>query len=106
MEEIKKVLIIRFRQIGDSVLTTALCSTIKRNFPTAEIHYILNKGIAPLYENHPDIDKVITFDKKENKSSLCYIKKVWKIVHQNDYDVIIDIRSTFKTLFFSFLSFL
>lgn len=104
MEEIKKVLIIRFRQIGDSVLTTALCSTIKRNFPTAEIHYILNKGIAPLYENHPDIDKVITFDKKENKSPLCYIKKVWKIVHQNDYDVIIDIRSTFKTLFFSLFS--
>lgn len=104
MKEIKKVLIIRFRQIGDSVLTTALCSTIKRNFPTAEVHYILNKNIAPLYEGHPDIDKVITFDKNETKSTFKYIRKVWKTVHQNKYDVIIDIRSTFRTLFFSLFS--
>lgn len=104
MKDIKKVLIIRFRQIGDSVLTTALCSTIKRNFPSAEIHYILNKSIAPLYEGHPDIDKVISFDKNETKSTFKYIKKVWQTVHQNKYDVIIDIRSTFKTLFFTLFS--
>ena len=30
---IKKVLIIRFRRIGDAVLSTVLCSTIRKNFP-------------------------------------------------------------------------
>lgn len=104
MEQIKKILIIRFKQIGDSILTTALCSTLKKNFPTAEIHYILNKNIAPLYEGHPDINKIITFDKKEINSFHTYIKKVWEIMHQNKYDVIIDIRSTFKTSFFSLFS--
>ena len=67
MKPIKRILIIRFRQIGDSILAVALCSTLKKSFPDAEIHFVLNKNIAPLYEGHPDIDKVITFDKNENK---------------------------------------
>ena len=101
MKPIKKILIIRFRQIGDSILAVALCSTLKKSFPDAEIHFVLNKNIASLYEGHPDIDKVITFDKNENKPFTAYIKKVWQVTHQNKYDVIIDMRSTIRTLFFS-----
>ena len=56
MKPIKRILIIRFRQIGDSILAVALCSTLKKSFPDAEIHFVLNKNIAPLYEGHPDID--------------------------------------------------
>ena len=89
MKPIKKILIIRFRQIGDSILAVALCSTLKKSFPDAEIHFVLNKNIASLYEGHPDIDKVITFDKNENKPFTAYIKKVWQVTHQNKYDVII-----------------
>ena len=104
MKPIKKILIIRFRQIGDSILAVALCSTLKKSFPDAEIHFVLNKNIASLYEGHPDIDKVITFDKNENKPFTAYIKKVWQVTHQNKYDVIIDMRSTIRTLFFSLFS--
>ena len=104
MKPIKRILIIRFRQIGDSILAIALCSTLKKSFPDAEIHFVLNKNIAPLYEGHPDIDKVITFDKNENKPFTAYIKKVWQVMHKNRYDVIIDMRSTIRTLFFSLFS--
>lgn len=43
MKPIKRILIIRFRQIGDSILAVALCSTLKKSFPDAEIHFVLNK---------------------------------------------------------------
>lgn len=98
---VHKILIIRFRRIGDSVLATALCRSLKESFPQAEIHFIINENISPLYLNHPDIDKVITFSDKENHG-FNYIKKVWNIVHETDYDVIIDMRSTIKTLPFPY----
>ncbi|GAB6009093.1 glycosyltransferase family 9 protein [Dysgonomonas reticulitermitis] len=98
-----KILIIRFRQIGDTVLTLSLCSSLRNSFGDAEIHLVLNRSIAPLFENHPSIDKIITFDKKEN-SNFSYVKKVWKTVHENQYDIIIDMRSTLKTSLFSLFS--
>lgn len=78
--------------------------TLKHNFPDAEIHFVLNKGIAPLFEGHPDIDRIITFDKNELKPLPKYMAKVWRVVHENHYDVIIDMRSTVNTLMFSAFS--
>ncbi len=102
--DIKKILVIRFRRVGDAVLGTSLCTSLRKTFPKAEIHYLLNTPIAPLYEGHPDIDQVITFDSKDDKSFFRYIRRAWSIVRANKYDVIIDMRGTVRTLLFSFLS--
>jgi len=101
---INKILVIRFRRIGDAVLTSAICSSLKKSYPSAEIHYILNDTIAPLFENHPDIDKIITFSNTENKNIWKYIRKAWQIMHSNHYELIVDCRSTVKTLIFSLFS--
>lgn len=102
--DIKKILVIRFRRVGDAVLGTSLCTSLRKTFPNAEIHYLLNTPIAPLYEGHPDIDQVITFDNRDDKSFFRYIRRAWEIVRANKYDVIIDMRGTVRTLLFSFLS--
>ena len=98
---IKKILVVRFRRVGDAVLTTALCSSLKRTFPEAEIHYVLNAGIAPLYTDHPDVDGVISFSNRDNANIFRYIGRVWQVMRENRYDVIIDVRSTFRTLIFA-----
>lgn len=100
----KKILIIRFRRVGDSVISSSLCSTLKQSIPDSEIHYILNENIAPLFQHHPDIDKIITFSTQDMRHTLQYIKKVRKIMKEEQYDIIIDTRSTVKTSLFSIFS--
>ena len=101
---VKKILVIRFRQIGDAILSAALCSSLKRSFPDAEVHIVLNSGIAPLFSPHPDIDKVIPFTPAENKNLFKYSRKIYDVLSEEKYDVIVDLRSTTRTLLFSFLS--
>lgn len=102
--EINKILVIRFRRVGDSVLSIAICTSLRKSFPNAQIDYVLNEAISSLYENHPDIDHVITFNDEENNDFRKYILKVRRLVKNTKYDVIIDTRSTIKTLFFSLFS--
>lgn len=102
--ELNKILVVRFRQMGDAILSTALLNTLRRSFPQAEIHFVLNKRIAPLFEGHPSIDRIITFTDEERHNALTYIKKVWQTVHQEHYDVIIDMRSTMNTMLFALFS--
>lgn len=102
--KIEKILIIRFRRVGDAVLSSTLCSSLKKTFPNAEIHYVLNQAIAPLFEHHPDIDKLICFTEKEKKSFFTYIWKVFRLMRKEKYDIIIDTRATLNTLYFSFFS--
>ena len=99
-----KILVVRFRQMGDAILATPLLSTLRRNFPDADIDFVLNERIAPLFVGHPAISRIITFSEQERHSVFTYIKKVWHIVHQTRYDAIIDMRSTVNTMLFALFS--
>jgi len=98
------ILVIRFRQMGDAILSTALLNTLRHNFPDAQIHFVLNERIAPLFKGHPSVDRFITFTDDERHHSLTYIRRVWRIVHETHYDIIIDMRSTVNTMLFSLFS--
>ena len=102
--EIKRILVIRFRQMGDAVLATPLLNTLRHNWPEAQIDFVLNERIAPLFEGHPSISNIIPFSDSERHQTWVYMKKVWRIVHTTHYDVIIDMRSTFNTMLFAAFS--
>ncbi|MDR3340081.1 MAG: glycosyltransferase family 9 protein [Candidatus Symbiothrix sp.] len=104
MRKIERILILRFRRVGDAVLSVALCSSLRKTFPNAEIDYVLNAGIAPLFCQHPDIDRVLSFSDEEMDNFLIYLSKIYRIMRQDHYDIIVDTRSTLKTLWFSLFS--
>ena len=100
-----KILVIRFRQMGDAILATPLLSTLKQTFPDAEIDFVLNERIAPLFEGHPALSHIISFTDKERHGFFSYINKVWRTVHHGArYDAIIDMRSTVNTMLFALFS--
>ena len=103
---IRRALIIRFRRVGDAVLSLSLCTSLKKTFPGIWIDFVLNDNIASLFEEHPDIDRVITFSDEENHQFRKYVSKVRRIMHGSYYDIVIDMRATIKTLFFSLFSLL
>lgn len=99
-----RILVIRFRQMGDAILATPLLSTLRLNYPDAEIDFVLNERIAPLFDGHPAISRIITFSDEERHSVWQYARKVWRITHSVHYDAIIDMRSTANTMLFALFS--
>ena len=100
----KKILVIRFRQMGDAILATPLLNTLHAQFPDADIDLVLNDHLAPVFEGHPAISHIITFTYKERHSFFTYLRKVWKTMRQTRYDAIIDMRSTISTMYFTLFS--
>ena len=101
--EVKHILVIRFRRVGDSVLSMALCHGLRQMFPDAQIDFVINEGIHTLYEHHPDVDRCVIYSPTDYKF-WPYIKKAWHTVRSTKYDVIIDMRTTLRTLNFSLFS--
>ena len=48
-----KILVVRFRQMGDSVVATSLLNTLRYNSLEYQMHFVLNGKIAPLFHRHP-----------------------------------------------------
>lgn len=99
-----KILIVRFRQLGDTVLSTPLFNTLHATFPEASIDLVLNDRIAPLLAGHPAIRRIHAFSEAERHNMARYLPRVWQIVHREHYDVIIDQFTTFYSQLFALFS--
>ena len=98
--ETAKILVIRFMAIGDVVVSSVLCNSLKKTFPKAQVDYLVHEVSASLLENHPYIDNVISLTKEERKSPIKYLRKIRQITAQG-YDLVVDAQSTNKSEFVS-----
>jgi lipopolysaccharide heptosyltransferase II len=98
--QIKKILLIRLRRIGDVTLTTPAISALRQSFPKASISYIIENPYRELVEGNPNLDKVIVLEKKQ---SLRDFIKLIRLIRKEKYDVVLDFhggpRASLITLF-------
>jgi lipopolysaccharide heptosyltransferase II len=97
-EEIKKILCIKPRGIGDIILSTIVLENIKTAFPHSEINYLTEEFASRAVENNPFVNKVLTFNKND------FVLKVIKKVRAERFDLIFDFWSNPKTAQITFLS--
>ena len=86
--EVKRVLVIRLRSIGDAVLTTPSLVALRRFVPQAQIDVLLEDWVAPVFEGLDVIDRVITIP-KENRSARARIARQLRAAR---YDVVYNLH--------------
>lgn len=85
-----KLLIIRFSSIGDIVLTTPVLRCIRRQYPDAEIHFLVKQSFKPVIAHNPYINVIHTLDNDLNEN----IEALKKI----RFDYIIDLHRNLRTM--------
>lgn len=85
-----KFLIIRFSSIGDIVLTTPVVRCLKKQIPTAEIHYLTKPSFSAIVAANPYIDKCHYLQKD--------IKETISTLQEEDFDYVIDLHHNLRTL--------
>ncbi len=60
-------LIIQTASIGDAILVTPVMETLHAAFPDAKIDLLVKQGHEVLFEGHPFLHKIITWDKSSGK---------------------------------------
>ena len=94
-----KIAVIQPKMIGDVLITSVIFEELKQKFPTAELHFIVNKNTIPVLENNPFIDKVIILEPNIEKGFSGFFMQMNRIRNEK-YDIIIDSYSKLKTAIF------
>ncbi|WP_187647934.1 putative lipopolysaccharide heptosyltransferase III [Nitrosophilus labii] len=103
-----KILLIKFRHIGDVLLSTALIKNLKKNFPNSKIDFVLNQESLPILKNNPNINKIFSYDRKNKSQS--FLKKIkyeidfTKQIIKNRYDIVINLTEGDRGAIISILS--
>ncbi len=64
---IRNLLLVRLRSIGDTVLMTPCLTALKQWRRDLRIAVVLEKPSAPLLDDHPDVDELIVIDRSLNQ---------------------------------------
>ena len=59
--DFQKILVVRYRFLGDTILTVPFLAQLRAAHPSAEIHVLASPSTAPLLENCPYINKIFAF---------------------------------------------
>ena len=60
--KIEKILILRYRFVGDTVLSIPFIQNVKENFPSATLDVLVSPNSGELIEGNPNVNKIIYFD--------------------------------------------
>ena len=61
--DVRKVLLVRLRSIGDTVLATPSLFALKRFLPNVKVEILVEDWVAPLLDNHPHVDNVVVLER-------------------------------------------
>ena len=92
----KRVLVVRLRSIGDTVLATPSLIALRRFLPDAQIDVLLEDWVAPVLEGFREVDNVLTVSRKSKKSRF----ETARLVRRNAYDVAFNLHGGTTATFF------
>ena len=94
--KVRRVLVVRLRSIGDTVLATPSLVALRRFLPDAQIDILLEDWVAPVLDGFDAVDNVLTVSRNDKKARL---ETAWQI-RRNRYDVAFNLHGGTTATFF------
>ncbi len=96
---VKRVLVVRLRSIGDTVLATPSLFALKRFLPEAKIDILLEDWVAPVLDEFDHVDEVLIAG-RSTAEKLRTIREIRK----RKYDVVFNLHGGSTSIFLTFAS--
>src|SRR3972149_2040352 len=105
---VKRILVIKLRHIGDVILSVPAFRALRENFPDSHIAALVNSGTEEVLSGNHLIDEIIIFDRDIKKMDLLhryvrelsFIKTIW----MKGFDMTVDLTSGDRAAIVSLLS--
>jgi heptosyltransferase II len=102
--QIKRVLVRATNWVGDSVMTLPALDAVRETFPSSFIAVLARPWVAPIYESHPAVNRVLMLDKHQGAfSGLGGLIRCIRVIRRNRFDLAILFQNAFEAALLAFL---
>jgi heptosyltransferase-3 len=89
----EKILALQFKYFGDAVLMTPALRALRDYFPSAEIHLLVPKESAPLFQHLPWLNRVWPMPRRRGNASFSQTWPVIRALRREQFDRSVDFAS-------------
>ena len=108
--DFRRILLIKPSSLGDVIHALPVLSGLRRRFPRATIRWLLNTEYVNLLRDHPQLDDIIPFDRRQFRSLSGSIRMTFRLggfareLRQRQFDLAIDLQGLFRSGLMAFAS--
>lgn len=88
----KRIIVTFLMQLGDVVLTTPFIHALRNAAPDSHITYLADKKVADVVRNNPNLDEVLTIDKKGRDKSIQGLIRYAQKISRGKFDLLINLH--------------
>lgn len=104
----KRILVVKLDHLGDVLLATPVFSNLRKAFPNTELHALTGTWSRVVLENHPDVDKVLTYNspafcRSEQPTPIKDVRQLYQQLRHQKYDLLVELRGDWRFVWFAFL---
>jgi len=101
---IKRILIRAPNWVGDAVMTLPGLEAVRGNFPSSSVGVLAKPWVAPIYEHHPAVDRVLVYPKGEGVfTDLKEMIQCVRLIRRQRFDLAILFQNAFEAAFLTYL---
>ncbi len=106
--DVKNILVIKLRNIGDVLLTVPAIRALRETFPHARLCVLVNPGTEPMLMENPLVDEVIVLNREKDKKGLTDKLRgglgFMKAVRAGGFEMTVDLTGGDRAAFTGFIT--
>ncbi|MFA5701842.1 MAG: lipopolysaccharide heptosyltransferase II [Desulfuromonas sp.] len=98
----KKILVRGTNWIGDAVMTTPALTALRSRCPQAEIVLLVNPLVAPLFQHHPAVDRVLIYARKGQHRGIRGFMRMVQELRRERFDAALLLQNAIEAALLAF----
>ena len=92
-DSVRKILVLRYRSIGDILLANPALTALRRRFPKTRISLVVDDVFTELLYNNPNVDHVIAHTRKPGGAKWKADLEMIRRLREEKFDMCVDLQS-------------
>jgi len=93
LPHLRNILVVRNDRMGDLLMSLPVARALRRAFPQARITLVVHQAVAPLIQDHPDLDSLQIWEPGTGQGWLAAVRWAWRL-RQSRYDCALILNPT------------
>jgi heptosyltransferase-3 len=99
----RRILVVKLDHLGDVVTATPALRALRDAHPAAHIDLLVNPSVAPLFEEGPLVNRVLSYDSPRYRRGPAPLKAAsFRLPDRERYDTVVEMRGDWSTILLPF----
>lgn len=96
---LRRIVVVQTQRLGDVLCATPVFTALRRQFPNARVAALVQRPMAAVLEQNPDVDEILTYDRVKTRRSPAERLRLARLLRDGRFDWALSLHASSSVAF-------